>query len=496
MAESDAAQGDGTFSLRERVRLAADAILDFAEPSYGPRGGTKAIQQPDGSIRILASGASALRDAGVVDPDIQPYIDLAGAVQEHAGDQATAAIILAARLVREASSGIADGVPATAYLDGYSLALRQARAALMSLAKPDANAASLDRVIHGRPDLAKIVVAGLRTLGEGREWLPLDAIEVRTDGDATEWLPGVVVRPRHEPRKAGQGPTGILILTDDWKPGKFQEGLSYRMTAKHELGAWSAAEDRLRSAALDHLIGLGVGLVVCHREVETGLAEMAASKGIAVWNDAPKSALQRIERATAAQPVGRLMHAQPADIGRAVLRRRARRVEGWLLSGAGPSATFMLPALNPLAKAGARDDAERLLRAAGAWMREPESVPGGGRWQRSIAKSLRQAADHGPGKTPLGMRAAASALDGLADALVRNLGLDSLDTPLADDAGTVLDAGLPVRVAVVGAFEMAMQILRIDDRYAKKPTSTAGLRGGEGKPLTVREMAGDVPPLM
>ncbi len=483
-------------SLRDRVQLAAEAVLDFAEPCYGPRGMAKAIQQSDESLRILNSGASALREVGIIDPDVQGYVDLAGAVQEHAGDQATGAVVLAARLVREACKGIAQGVPPAAYLDGYALALRQARASLASQTAADPEGRCLGSVVPGHPDLAPLVVAGLRRLGEGRAALPMDAIDIRTDAHDAAWLPGLVVRPGWEPRRWPTGEIGVLVLTDSWKPGTFKEGLSYRITADQHVGAFAEGEDRLRGAALDHLIGLKVGFLVCHRQVDEQLADACATAGIAVWQDAPATAVQRLERATGARPVARLMHATAGDVGRGTITARSRREAGWLLSGSGPSATLTLPAENAASRDQARDEAERLLRTAGAWLRESESVPGGGRWQRHVAKSLRSAADAAPGKTPLALRAAAAALDGLADLLVRNQGLDPLDMPLLADAGDVLDAALPVRVAVVGAFEMAIQVLRIDARYAKKPTSTAGLRGGEGKPLTMREMAGDVPPLM
>ncbi|MES2154055.1 MAG: TCP-1/cpn60 chaperonin family protein [bacterium] len=492
----EAREGEGTFSLRARVRLAAEAVLEFAEPCYGPRGLAKAIQQSDGSVRVLASGASALREVAPADPDVQPYADLAGAVQEHAGDQATASLLLAARMIRNACNGIEGGVPAAAYLDGYSLALRQARATLSSIAAPDPAADSLKGVVPGQPGLAALVAEGLQRLGKGRDTLPLDAIDVVAEGASASWLPGVLVRPQRIPRAPPTGEVRVLLLSDDWRPGTFKEGMSYKMTAKHTLGVWSANEDAMRAEALGHLQGLGVGLVVCHREVEAGLADMCESAGIFVWNDAPASAMQRIERAVSAQPVARLAHAQRADLGKGKLEKRDRRLGGWLLVGKGPSATLLMPAENELAKAQARDDGERLLRCAGAWLREPEAVPGGGRWQRVLAKSLRSAADAAPGKSPLGMRAAADALDAVADALVRNLGLDPLAMRLPPDAAGIVDPALCVRVALVGAVEMAIQVLRVDDRYAKKPTSTAGLRGGEGKPMTVREMAGDVPPLM
>lgn len=494
-------------TLREAMLVAADAVIDFAGPNYGPRGATKLIAHEDGSILVLSSGASALRDAGIKHPDLQPYLDLAGAVQEHGGDQATGAVLLAAHLVRnacKAETGI--GVPPAAFLDGYALALRQARAALGAMAEKDAAGKALHSVLPGRPGLVPLVARGLAQLvrdEKGAAAIPLDAVDIVADVGQQEeaWLPGLVIRPKEPPTTlppAGveNGPISVLLLTDDWKPGPWKEGLSYRMTAAHSLSSWSAGEDSLRAEALAKLQALKIGLVVCHREVEAGLADLCRSAGIIIWNDAPESALRRIERATGAKPVARLMHATASDLGRGTVTRRPRRSGGFLLAGDGPSATLCVPGQTESLRAQAHDEAERLIRAAGTWLTDLQAVPGGGRWQRELARTIGAAADAGPGKTPIALRAAADALDALADTLVHNLGGDPLSTKVPADAAAVRDVSACVRVAVVGAFEMAIQMLRIDDRFAKKPSSTAGLRGGVGKPMNVREMAGDIPPLM
>ena len=479
----------------------ADWVIDFAAPCYGPRGRSKLIDMGEASKeplggRILKSGASALRESGIVHPDLQPYVELAAAVQEHAGDQATGAILLAARLVRNALAGQDAGVPATAYLDGYALALRQARAQLAALASPDAAGHALDSVAPHHPGLARLVLDGLRELGKAGT-VRLDAVDVRAEPGDAEWLAGVVAEPQfvptaRQPRPSPQG-AKVLLLSDSWKPGPWRQEFSYKMTADTELSAWTGMEDGRRRAAVQHLLGLGVGLVACVREVDPDVAAALARKGVLVWNDAPISALERLERATGAVRTPKLLHAAAADLGKAGLVERPRRSKGWLVSGAGPSSTLVVPADTAPARDAAKDDGERMLRAAGSYLQDPVAFPGGGRWQRELARSLRKAADAAPGKTPLAVRDAAKALDGLADDLVRNLGLDPMDTALPPDANDVLDVARSVRIAVVGAFEMAVQVLRIDERYRKRESAGGLLRGGDKASLVE---AGDVPPLM
>lgn len=470
----------------------ADWVLDFAVPCYGPRGQSKLIDMGGGEGRILKSGASALREAGIVHPDLQPYVELAAAVQEHAGDQATGALTLAARLVRNALSGIEAGLSPAAYLDGYSLALRQARAQLSALAQPDPAGKALDSVAPQRPGLAALAYSGLQQLAKTGT-VALDSIDVRAEPGEPEWLTGLVVEPQFVPRRAEGGAVRVLVLSDGWKPGPWRQDFSYRMTSEHHVASWTDMEDKRRADVARHILSLEPGLVVCNRELDPDVAHDLARNGVHVWNDAPLSALDRIERATGAKRTPKPLQAEKGDLGAGTLTRRRGNAKGWTLSGSGPSSTLVVPAETEPARDAARDDGERVLRAAGSFLHDPVAVPGGGRWQRALAQGLRKAADAAPGKSPLALRDAAKALDSMADDLVRNLGLDPLAKPLPPDADQVLDVARSVRIAVVGAFEMAIQVLRIDNRYRKKESEGGWLRGGDKASLVE---GGDVPPLM
>lgn len=483
-------------STREVAGQVAEWVIGFLAPSYGPRGGTKLIEQPDGSGRLVKSGASALRECGLSHPHLQAYVDLAQAVAQHAGDQATGSVLLAARLIRAAVANTTKGLPVIASMEGYQLALRQVRARLATLARPDSEGRSLAAVVPDNPHWAQVAWSGARSIAGPDGSVPLDSVDVRSEGAADgEWLAGLVVEPQFTQPTMSQAPrpVKVLLVTEEWKPGPWRDGISYRMTADHALASWSGAEDARRDKILAHVRNIGATFVACSREIDPEVAGRLAQAGVTVWNDAPLSAFDRIERATGAKRATRLDLATAADLGTGTLARRSRRQGGHLLSGAGPGSTFVVGGATASAAGEQKDQAERLLRACGLLLHDPVALPGGGRWQRALAQALRDAAPAAPGKSPLAIAAAAQALDALADDLLRSFGLDVLDGGVPPGADGVTDPAGPVRVAVVAAFEMALQSLRIDDHYVRRESGSTWLRGSKNQPESLREMAGDVP---
>lgn len=481
----------------DRSLLAARWLEDALAPHLGPRGGVALVQAADGSARCV-KGVAALREAGVVDPDAQPFLRLADALVRAAGDHATTAVLLAAGLVRRALEAERDGLPVAVSLDGYALAARQALARLRTLTAAD-DGACLGSVAPARPGWAALVLDGLRALPRGGV-LDLEAIDVRHGPVAAPaWLDGLVATPQHVPTErpeANGAADGVLLVAEEWRPRPTQD-VTLRARDPAALAGLAGVEERMRRGALEAVAGLGLGFVACARGLDANLAERLASRGVLVWTDAPLAALRRLERATGARVVPRLGHARPEDIGHARFGRRpARQGGGWLVRGAGPGSTLLVPGATESGRAAAVEDGERLLRAAGLWLREPGAIPGGGRWQREAARSLRAAADAAPGKAPLAIRAAAAALDALADDLVRNSGGDPLARGLPPGAEAVGDPAAGVRMAVAGAFEAARQVLRVDGRFAKRASGQAALRGGGAKVGSPKGLPGDIPPLM
>lgn len=465
----------GDRDLRAAQEATATWVEGFASPGYGPHGGAKLVDGPE--PLWVRSPALALREVQAT-PDLAPYQDLAARVLAAAGDGATTALLLAARLVRCALASEA-GVPA--FVQGYPLARRQALAALAAQAQVADAAHALAASSPGGLPWSQAVLDGLA----GAQHVDLDAIEVLSGpaeetGDVPAWLPGIPLDPQRPPRSPG--PTRVLLLAASW-------GVKPRTTAtwRSPMGA-AAAEQAVRRRAADHLATLRIGAVVCTGAIEEGLADLLQDRGVAVATDVPLSRVRRIATATGATTVADPMHAAPADVGAALLGRRPRRVGGWLVRGEGPGRTLRMPGGNAVARAGAVEAGERLLRAAGLVLADARALPGGGAWQREVAASLLRAADAAPGRTPWALRAAAQAFA----SLTRDLEANAAGQP----PGAVVDAFPCVRLAIASAFDCAQAILRLDMRLDKRPSSPAGLRGGLGRAGSLKGLPGDLPPLM
>lgn len=482
------AAASGRPDLREGQLAAARWVEGFCAPGYGPHGAAKLVAAPGGDATWVRSPALALREAGT-GPLLAPYVDLAKRLHRAVGDQATAGLLLTARLVRAGLEATAPKTPA--WLDGYALAARQAKGWLAANARPSTPAEALASVAE--PSWAAVAVEGLKRLSAPGEPLDLGLVEVRAEPDAegAAWLDGVVVEPQDLAGAAG--PCSILLLQGAWSVKPRADG------ATASFAGIGSAEDALRRRAAKHLAGLGVGVLACAKGLDDGLRGLLVDRGMAVWTDAPLSAMRRLAKATGASPITRLEDAARSDLGRGRLLRRPRARSGWLLQGPGPSATLVVPGGSKPAQEAAVEAGERLLRAAGAVLPAPAAalaLPGGGRWQRGLAASLRSAADAAPRQAPFAVRAAAEAIDALADDLLRNGGRDVLAGGLPPQAEAVLDPAPCVRLAVAAAFETASAILRLDGLYAKRSSSPAALRGGLGPAGSPKGMPGDVPPLM
>ena len=482
--------GEAVRGDQERV---AAWVLDALEPSYGPWGGHKLVGE-----ELLTSGASALREGRPVHTDARPYVGLAAAVQAHAGDQATGALLLAARLVHRGLRLAREGVPVPATLEGYGLAARQSAAVLASLRLAVDPPRALRHVARLVPGLAETVLDGLpRLVRDGR--VDLEAVDVQ-EGPGLRWSDGLVVAPLHAPAPRS-GPSGqaggasrVLILERGPRFGP--EGAAHRVRSVGALAAVQAGEEAVRRAFVDAVRALDADLVACPRSIDEACAERLAGQGVLVVTDAPRTLLRRLAGATGARAVLDAASATSPDLGRGRIRRRPLRRGGWTVEGAGPAATLEVPTGPPVLRAAVEDECERLLRAAGRVLADGGALPGGGRWQRDVAAALRHVADHAPGKAPLAVRSAADAFDALADALVRNAGHDPLADRLPPGAEDVLDPAACVAMAVPAAFEAAVMVLRVDARHTRTASSPQRLRGGTGPVGSPRGLPGDVPPLM
>ncbi len=453
-----------TADVRPQLRAAADWVWTFLAKGIGPGGGLVLV----GDDVVRAS--QALPDVQG-SPLLAPYQRLVSQ-QRRLGDGGALAGLLAAGVVR---AGL-DQRRVQGVVDGVGLARRQTKALLQALAEP----ADLETCLSAIDPVLGPLTERLPEL-ERAGVLDLDRIHVRADDVAApEWSAGVSIEPTVSPH-ARPGDATVAIV------GRCLPPLPQGMTSKDPAAARAAEEERIARARAS-VRRLGVGLLVCLKDIPQDLAGRLLTDGVALVSDAPRSLVDRLQGLTGAQRAMELHSLAKDDLGQATLERVAG---DWSLHGDGPSATMTVPSTGP-AKQMALDRAEAWLRCVEPLQREGRLLPGGGAWQRHVAKRLREVADHAPGHGPMGVRIVADVLDRIADAVVTNTGGDATRTPHLD----WMDSHPHAEAAVDAALSAAISILRIDAAWRKRSSAPGDLRGGLGKAGSPKGMPGDIPPLM
>ncbi len=456
---------EGEHAIAERV---AQWVWDFTAPGYGPAGGWKLVEGE------LSKAADALR-AVPGDPALAPYQELAADTRRH-GHQAALAMLLASGTVRRALDS-PKHVPAM--LEGIDLARRQTSAWLAAHARAASPAEALADV---DPLLPSALLEGLPHLVTG-DSADLDRIAIHgADIEQAAWSPGIPIDT-----EGPAGPVGVLMVGDVTLP-RPRTASSLKLSSAGAAADW---EDAGIQALRARMQALGVGLLVCGKDVPEDLAARLAFDQVAVCRNAGKALMARIALATGARRSATLWTADADDVGAGTLTRRIRRGDH-LLAGSGPTATLEVPGIGPAASL-AEARAEAWLRTVGAVWEDPRVVSGGGAWQREAAASLRAMAPHAPGKASLGIEVVATVLDDVAVALLRNLGRD----PSRErSVPGVADSYVCALASVRSGLDVAQKILRIDGRFRKRSSNPMDLRGNLGPSGSPKGMPGDIPPLM
>lgn len=455
---------------RHAAGQAAQRVWQVVASGYGPAGAWKLVGDE------LTRGSQAVRQ--LPGRHTAPYRGLVEEVARHGGQSALAAMV-AARVVSRTLD--APGrLPQ--HLQGVIMARRQVLAWLAAQARPARPADALGSLAGG---VAPALLAGIERLGPEPD---LDAVDVRPGpGEDAAWSPGLVLEPREAP--TGQVVKGKVLVVGDLLP-KPRNSPSLRTGNAQAITALVDAEAaRLRDLQAS-LHAAGVAIVVA-RKGDSEVAAALARQGILTVTDAASGLARRVALATGARAVHSVAEMDGAlGHGRAV--RRPHRRGGWTLTGDGPAGTLEVPGQGPWGEMRVTE-AEGWLRAVAPILADSRVLDGGGRWQADAAAALRKAADHAPGAAPLGIRAVAAALDDIRVALLTNLGLDPTRARAVE---AVVDAYACVRPALAAGLDAAIQILRIDGVFAKRPSSQGDLRGPGKRVGSPRGMPGDIPPLM
>ena len=240
---------------------------------------------------------------------------------------------------------------------------------------------------------------------------------------------------------------------------------------------------------VDKIVEHGVDVLACRESIDDDVKSYLVEKGIQAFRRVARSDLNMLARACGARLVNSIQTSRVNDIGDLVSSKNIN-IDGkdfWIVESDGKAATIV-------AKGSTVDilgEVERCfddsLGVSVQLIEDGFVVCGGGASYVALARRLRRYAETIPGREQLAIEAYADAIEVIVRVLAENAGIDPIATLLAvvaeqtnvgsDQIGINLTTGKPgnmldlevlepqgiVKQALIGATEVAISVLRIDD---------------------------------
>ena len=141
MAEAGVLNPESTVEKGEHARMAsfvgAIAIADMVKTTLGPRGMDKILQpvgaqgaDSTGALTVTNDGATILRSVHIDNAAAKVLVDIAKTQDDEVGDGTTSVAVLCGELLRQAETLIAQRIHPQTIIEGWRLAVDEARTAL------------------------------------------------------------------------------------------------------------------------------------------------------------------------------------------------------------------------------------------------------------------------------------------------------------------------------------------------------------------------------
>jgi chaperonin GroEL (HSP60 family) len=507
-------EGDGTDAdVWDANFRAGEQLAETIRSTLGPKGLDKLLVTSDGTLVVTNDGASILDRLAIDHPAAKLVVEVAEQQETRAGDGTTSAVLLAGALLSEARSLREQGVHPTKITEGYHLAATQVTETLPDLTVPvdtddDETLRDIARtVVTGKWDrsgtdfLAEQAVEAVRAI-EGDDRVGFEKITRKTIPGGSfydsEIIEGLVIDMAESSTDVvspdEQLPTAYtdatVALVDEELSTDEPTGMGAVNPEDYDdVEAFRAYEDEVYEQYAEAIVQTGADVVFCQQSIDDPVRYQLADEGILAVERTRRDELNKLARATGAQPVT-VDQLTPATVGYAstVERRSVGSTEVTVISGFEEFDQVSLlfrGGTERIAEETQRklDDCFYVLKLA---IEDGTLLPGGGATEVALARELRSTAPTYPGKEQLAIEAVADALETIPRTLARSAGMDPVDALMdlrnahSDGSAT---AGLDVqqtavsdmatqgvleplhvkRSALTSAVEAANVVVRVDD---------------------------------
>ena len=499
----DTTRSSGREALQKNIQ-AAMALSEAIRSTLGPKGLDKLLIDDDGRTLVTNDGVTVLETAKVEHPVAKMMINASSTQDRIAKDGTTSTVILAGEMLQNAWQLIVQGIHPSTIARGYRKSEQHVLECMHEI------------LMNSNDEIRKSVVKtslagkGHNSMQEIIANVSLDAVKMVAEEDSSVDISKIklisqtggkvedskVFRGLMLPKKRISSDmekeviNGKIMLVDGGLENKnVSTDLKLNVASVGVLESFRQEERKLLFEQVDKMVKHGITVLACRESIDDDVKNYLTKVGIQAFRRVARSDLNMLARVCNARLVHSVQSSSKNDVGEYVVSKNVT-MDGkdfWIVEGEGKAATIV-------AKGSTVDiigEVERCfddsLGVSVQLIEDGMVVCGGGASYVALARRLRRYAETIPGREQLAVEAYADAIEVIVRVLAENAGIDPISTLLdvvaeqtntnSDQIGINLELGKPqnmadlgvlepqgiIKQALIGATEVAISILRIDD---------------------------------
>lgn len=427
-------EGESRQTALQSNEVAVKAVAAAVKTTLGPKGLDTMLVDDQGKVIVTNDGFTILDRMEVEHPAASMIVNVAKAQQEIMGDGTTTATLLAAALVEEGVKQVSRGVPVAKIITGMQRGIKFALHKMREKARPiwAIEDEWLQRIAYTasreNEDITLSVIEAAQLIGREKMMeeknFKLSNAVVGQPFVQSHVFSGVLVnQSRMNPQMLDyKQDVRVLVLMDALEPELLDDESLSHETSKEEF-----------LVTLEHLIHLGVGLIVTARDVDSHAEEVLTDAGIMVIQHVTREDLNKVALHTGAKPIKRTGLHKSLEELETILGFCAEVEDDEILEkvrisgGRGkPYATILVGA----ATEEVVEERERICKDAAAAVQaalHEGYVPGGGAIELSLARDVEKFRDTVQGMERFGVSVVSEALERPMTQVVANAGFNPLE---------------------------------------------------------------------
>ena len=499
----DTTRSSGREALQKNIQ-AAMALSEAIRSTLGPKGLDKLLIDDDGRTLVTNDGVTVLETAKVEHPVAKMMINASSTQDRIAKDGTTSTVILAGEMLQNAWQLILQGIHPSTIARGYRKSEQYVLECMHELLMESNDEIRKDVVktsLAGKgynsmqEVIANVSLEAVKMVAEGGNSVDISKIKLisQTGGiveDSRVFRGLMMPKKRISSDMKREVINGNILLVDGGLESKnVSTDLKLNVTSVGVLESFRQEERKLLFEQVDKMVKHGVTVLACRESIDDDVKNYLTKAGIQAFRRVSRSDLNMLARVCNARLVYSIQSSSRNDVGDCVVSKNIT-IDGkdfWIVEGEGKAATIV-------AKGSTVDiigEVERCFDdSIGVSVQLIEDglvVCGGGASYVALARRLRRYAETIPGREQLAVEAYADAIEVIVRVLAENAGIDPISTLLdvvaeqtntnSDEIGINLESGKPenmanlgvlepqgiIKQALIGATEVAISILRIDD---------------------------------